>query len=165
MNKSARVFQVRTCSQRLRRWGAMGGENGGALIETAFAVPLLLLLLLGAAEFGMADYESIEVANAARAGAQYGAQGPETVGDLTGIRNAASLDAGNITLGLTTSALSYICSDTSNPTGTPLSCASGATMETILTVKTQAAFNPVIHVPGFGGSIALHGSASEKVSQ
>jgi TadE-like protein len=165
MQSALGLFRVQTDSARAGRWAAMRGENGGALIESAFAVPLLLLLLLGAAEFGLADYESIEVANAARAGAQYGAQGPWTVGDLTGIQNAASLDAGNITLGTTTSSLSYACSDNSTPSGTPLGCGGGASMETILTVKTQAAFNPVIHVPGFSPSITLHGWASQKVSQ
>lgn len=140
-------------------------DRGGALIETALAMPLLSLLLLGASEFGLVDYEAIEVTNAARAGVQYGAQDGNHAVDTTGIQHAATLDAPNITLGATTANLSYICSDGTTPTGTPLACLSGVAIETILTVKTQATFNPVIHVPFVTPSFTLHGQASQKVLQ
>lgn len=140
-------------------------ECGGALIETALALPLLSLLLLGASEFGLVDYEAIEVMNAAKAGVQYGAQGVANSGDTTGIQNAARADAPNITLGTTTVGTSYICSDGTTPTGTPLACLSGATVEGILTVKTQATFNPLIHIPFVTPSFTLHGQATQKVLQ
>ena len=148
------------------RWvRALAGDCGGALIETALALPLLSLLLLGASEFGLVDYVAIEVTNAARAGAQYGAQGARYVSDTTGIQNAATADAPNITLGTTTASTSLICSDGTTPGGSPLGCASGAAVETILTVKTQAIFNPLIHVPFVTPSFTLHGQASQKVLQ
>ena len=49
------------------------GEDGQALIETSISASLLILLMLGAVEFGRAAYVAIEVSNAARAAAQYGA--------------------------------------------------------------------------------------------
>jgi len=150
------------------QWGAsrlLGADHGGALIETAVALPLLSLLLLGASEFGLVDYEAIEVTNAAKAGAQYGGQGQAYAADTTGIQNAATADAPNITLGTTTANTSLICSDGTTPTGTPVTCASGAAIETILTVKTQATFNPVIHIPFVTPSFTLHGQATQKVLQ
>ena len=45
------------------------GERGQSLVELAFVVPLLLLLLVGIIEIGRFAYYSILVANAARAGA------------------------------------------------------------------------------------------------
>lgn len=131
-------------------------ETGAALIETALAMPLLALLLFGAAEFGLVDYEAIEVANAAKAGVQYGAQDVLKAGDTTGIENAAQADAPNIPLQFPNPpSFSTICSD-----GT---CSAGSTHETVLTVKTQTTFNPVIYIPGITPSFTLYGQASQTV--
>ena len=54
--------------RRMRR----GGESGQDLIEFALILPLLLLLLLGIMEFGVAVFTYNTVANAAREGARYG---------------------------------------------------------------------------------------------
>lgn len=148
-----------------RLFQALRCGNGGALVETAVALPLLSLLLLGASEFALVDYEAIEVTNAARAGAQYGAQGSRYTNDTTGIQNAARADAPNITLGTTTASTSLVCSDGTTPIGSPLMCASGVAIETILTVRTQATYNPVIYIPSLAPSFTLHGQASQKVLQ
>ena len=157
------IFRAR----RLLRSVVFGPEGGGALIETALAAPLLSLLLLGASEFGLVDYEAIEVANAAKAGAEYGTSSLSAAADTTGIRTAAINDASNITLGTTTVGRSYICSDGTSPTGTlpNLVCTSGAALETILMVQTQASFNPLIHIPGVTSTFTLHGQAVQKVMQ
>jgi Flp pilus assembly protein TadG len=142
-------------------------EVGGALIETAVAAPILSLLLLGASEFGMATYDAIEVSNAAKAGVQYGTSSVAASTDTTGIGTAAQNDASNIALGTTTVARSYDCSDGTIPTGTypNLACLSGAAIETILTVRTQASFRPPIHIPGVPSTLTLHGQAAQKVMQ
>jgi len=152
---------------RLSRWLVFDPQVGGALIETAVAVPILSLLLLGGSEFGMASYEAIEVSNAAKAGVQYGTSSVVASSDTTGIGTAAQNDASNITLGTTTAARSYTCSDGTNPTGTypALVCTSGAAIETILTVRTQASFRPPIHIPGVPLTLTLHGQAAQKVMQ
>ena len=49
------------------------GEEGSALVELALSVPMLLIMLLGAAEFARVAYASIEVANAAHSAAMYAA--------------------------------------------------------------------------------------------
>ena len=49
-------------------------DSGSALVELAVALPLLVLLAIGAADFGRMFYTGIVVANAARAGAEYGAR-------------------------------------------------------------------------------------------
>jgi hypothetical protein len=71
-------------------------ERGQSLVELAFVLPLLLLLLVGIIEIGRFAYYSILVANAARAGAQYGAQGLATAADTTGISTAGTNDAPGI---------------------------------------------------------------------
>jgi Flp pilus assembly protein TadG len=164
--KQVKVRHSQTSIRRFGRRLAIDKEMGGALIELALTTPLLLLLLLGAVEFGLADYVAIEVTNAARAGVQYGTQNATTAADTTGIQRASTNEASNITLGATTVVPSYVCSDQSTPTGTPPTCSSStAALETIITVKTQATFTPTIHIPGISPTFTLHGQATQKVSQ
>ncbi len=141
-----------------------GGEAGQALVELALTMPLLILLLIGAAELARVAYAAIEVSNAARAGAQYGAQSSTFSGDTGGIQNAAAADAGNLTGLNTSSSLSYTCSDGTTPTSSPLACTSNtATVEGVLTVVTQATFDPLIHLPGLSRTFTLTGRAQQKV--
>src|ERR1700730_16367545 len=72
-------------------------ERGQSLVELPVVVPLLLLLLVGIIEIGRFAFYSILVSNAARAGAQYGAQSLATAGDTTGISTAGTNDATGIT--------------------------------------------------------------------
>lgn len=52
------------------RIAAARSESGQALVEFALVAPLVLLLLLGVVQFGIAFNESITVADAARAGSR-----------------------------------------------------------------------------------------------
>jgi|SRR5579863_9401923 len=140
------------------------GESGSALVETAAVLPLLIALLLGAAELARVAYAAIEVANAARAGAQYGAQGGFTASDTTGIANAAAADAANLTGLITTSSYSCACSDGSASTCQPTDCANSQ-IEQTLTVNTQASIDPLIHLPGLPTQYTLKGQAIQKCVQ
>jgi Flp pilus assembly protein TadG len=64
-------------------------------VELALVVPILLLLLVGIIEIGRFAFYSILVSNAARAGAQYGAQSLATAADTGGIQAAAINDVGS----------------------------------------------------------------------
>lgn len=155
-------------------WGRRG-EAGQSLVEAAVAAPLFFLLLMGAGELARVAYVAIEVSNAARAGAQYGAQGSgtfsdgskySTTADGTGIATAASEDAANVTGLTTTSTTGYICSDgtaATAPTTTnnQATCASGAQPINTVTVTTSASFDPLIHIPGLPSTINLSSSATE----
>jgi TadE-like protein len=48
-------------------------QSGQSLVELALALPVLLLILLGLADFGRAFYYTTAIASAARAGAEYAA--------------------------------------------------------------------------------------------
>ena len=160
-----RTSRILNCDKQhsiLRLCGRTKEEKGGALIELALTVPILVLILLGAAEFARVEYAGIEVSNAAMAGVQYGGQDAATAADITGIQTAASNDAPNITLGTTTVSHSCICSDGSASTCLATDC-SGSNIETILTVQTQATFDPLIHLPGLPTTYTLQGQAIQKV--
>lgn len=136
--------------------------RGAALIDLAFTVPMLAVILLGVGEVAQVEYSSIEVSNAAMAGVQYGGQDARTAADTTGIGTAAANDAQNITLGPTAVSHSCICSDGSASTCQPTDC-SGSNIETTLTVQTQTTLDPLVHVPGLPTTFTLYGQAIQKV--
>jgi Flp pilus assembly protein TadG len=158
---------------KLSVWNQAGSlsERGQALVETALVFPLLMLLLLGTAELARVAYAAIEVANAARAGAAYGAQNIGTSADTTGIQTAALTDAGDLSATLTTTvAVTGTCSNPSySCTGTGSTCTNtdcsdtGDHIENILTLTTSANFDPLIHLPGIPTTYPLHGRSVEKI--
>jgi len=82
---------------RLRR-----SERGGAMIELAVVMPVLILMCVGVMDYGRVFFTSIAVSNAARAGAEYGAQRLGVNSSFTtNMQNFAKLDgaqAGTITV-------------------------------------------------------------------
>jgi Flp pilus assembly protein TadG len=133
---------------------------GQSLVETAVLGSLLILVLLGVVEFGQVAYDSIEVSNAAMAGAQYGGQNGLTANDATGISNAAEAAAPDLSALSVTSSRTCVCSD-----GTASTCSIGdcssSFVEPIVTVNTTATITPAIHLPGLT-SFTLKGKAIQK---
>src|SRR6202042_3592608 len=72
------------------------GDTGQGLVELALTLPLLILIVMGGAEFARVAGASIETANAARAGAQYGAQTNVPASDDAGMQTAALNDGVNL---------------------------------------------------------------------
>ncbi|MEO8577981.1 MAG: TadE family protein, partial [Gemmatimonadales bacterium] len=67
---SNRLSKVAGSARRTRR--------GGAMIELAVAMPLLVLICIGVMDLGRVYFTSVAVANAARAGAEYSLTYPQT---------------------------------------------------------------------------------------
>jgi Flp pilus assembly protein TadG len=89
-------------------------EGGGALAELALGLPILLLLAVGVADYARLYYTGITVANAARAGAVYGAD-PATTFDQ--IKTATQADANPITLDSVTVGRYCVCPGSGAGTG------------------------------------------------
>jgi Flp pilus assembly protein TadG len=146
---------------------ARGSESGQALVELSVAGSLLILLLLGAIEFGQVAYSSIEVSNAAKAGVQYGAQNQGTASDTPGIQSAAASAATDLTITFPATPSpnpSCQCSDGSrmNSSCSTIVCPASTHIVETLTVKTQAVVTPMIRLPGFSGPFTLNGQATQK---
>jgi TadE-like protein len=168
---------MKWCDIGRRNGLRLGREGGQALIETALSSLFLMLLLLGAVEMGMVAYAAIEVANSAKAAAQYAAMngGAWTANgglDTVGMLNAAQADAGNLVAKISFStAPTYTCSCTGagvadcGPPGPPTGC-SGSHLLVSITVKTQAVYRPLIRFPGSNfTSVTLTGRAEQEVLQ
>lgn len=67
-------------------------ERGGVLAEFAVVIPVALLLLLGAVDFGRVYALASASANAAHAGAQYGSQNAQLAADVEGMRTVVVND-------------------------------------------------------------------------
>lgn len=150
-----------TIVHRLPIWA----ESGQAFVELAVGLAVLVLLLVGAAEYGRLAYFSIEVTNAARAGVGYGAQSHVTASDSAGMIQAALNDGSNVP-GLSATASSFCTC----PTGITAvtcnsgSCAGGRFLESVQ-VNTTATVTPIFSYPGLSKTYTLTGQAVMRVEQ
>jgi Flp pilus assembly protein TadG len=164
---------------RIVRNARLGSDIGQSFIELALVLPIFVLLLVGAGEFGRLAYYGIEVSNAARAGVAYGAQNHITASDNIGMQLAATNDGSDV-VGLAaacsgtsvnglcaTSSQSCTCSD-----GTAITCANAGTtcispahIVEFVQVNTTALVDPLIYLPGLPRSYALNGQAIMRVEQ
>ena len=72
-------------------------DSGSALVELALTVPMLMLMMIGAAELGRMAYYAIEVQNAARGAVAYGSEAGDTSGMTAAAQNEAP-NMGNLTV-------------------------------------------------------------------
>lgn len=80
-------------SARLTR-EAFNNERGQSLVELAISFPVMLLLLLGTIDFGMALYSFLIVRDAAQEGALYGSFNPGNSVEIESrARNIAPIDS------------------------------------------------------------------------
>ena len=131
--------------------------RGTAVVEFALAAPLLLLLAAGVLDFAMALRTATAVADAARAGAQYGSRSTANASDTAGIR-AAALAAAPGVAGMTASVVkSCQC-----PGGTAVSCTGSCTgpMQVYVQVTTQATAVTMFRYAGvpFSGAVTSRAS-------
>ena len=163
---SSTLCSILTRRLRRPRSARIRSQAGSSLVELAIVLPFLSLLALGAIDFGRAYYLSIEVANAARAGVQYGVKNST---DLAGMQNAAYSDGVDVP-GLVASATSGCeCSDGTNSVpscGAPPACGTGSIyLVNYVQVNTSATYLPIIPWPGGALSIPLTGQAKMRTGQ
>jgi Flp pilus assembly protein TadG len=138
--------------------------RGQSAVELAMMVPVLVILLLAAADFGRVFYMSIGVNNAARAGAQYGSQTVTTAADINGMKAAALADGSNLTA-LTASASQCTCELSTVVTACPASYCTNDAQATFVEVDTHSTFHTLVTYPGIPSSTTLSGKAIMQVQQ
>jgi Flp pilus assembly protein TadG len=152
-------------------------DKGQAFVELALVLPVFMMLLVGVVVVGRLAYASIEVSNAARAGAAYAAQTSTTAADSTNITLAAKQDGSNIISSDLTVTPTYSCSCESN-TGTIASlnscssadanlttCGGTSRIVVVVQVNTSAPVGTLFHLPGIPSTVTLRGQAIMKVQQ
>jgi Flp pilus assembly protein TadG len=129
--------------------------------------PLLILMVLGVADFGRILYTSIVIAHAARAGAAYGVQSSGFAANATGIRNAARAEATDIGAITVTSFRTCGCptvADTQAACDSLASCPSGYGAPIVyVNVTTSWPFTTLTPWPGIPSSTTLSYTAKVRL--
>ena len=143
-------------------------DHGAALVELALLVPFLLLLFIGAIDFGRAYYVGLQVANAAHAGAEYASYSQSA--STANIRAAAQAAAPDVGLATPTVSYSCECSDgssvvsSSNCSAAPPACGANGTRSGtpvyMAKVTTSATYTPLMPWPGIPSTITFTKTAA-----
>jgi Flp pilus assembly protein TadG len=141
----------------------VSSDRGASLVEFAIIAPVLIFLLIGLIEVGRYTTVAIMAANAARAGAQYGAQNLTTALDNPGVQAAALADGQHLT-NFGAPKLTHLCSVGGGALET---CPSGAvSANTVYYVKVQVngSFNSLLNYPGIPTNIPVSGTVVMRVT-
>lgn len=156
--------------------GRWRSEAGGALVELAVALPVLVVVFAATIDFARVFYTSMALTNAARAGTQYGAHNLAQSGDLTTMRTRA--EGATNTTGMTAVA-SRLCQCASNTgafsatAGTandctslePAACPQGHRVITVTVTVTKTFTTIITGFPAIPGSVNLSRTATMRVHQ
>ena len=142
-------------------------SRGAAVIEFALLVPVLLLMAIGAIDFGTFIYQKMQMQSAARAGAQYAVQSSATTSDTAGIANAVQIASELDFTGVTITTTQFCaCSDgvefAVNTSGSCTgNCALGENPGRYVRVNVTGDFAPLFPIRGV---LNLVSSTGEGVS-
>ena len=150
-------------------------NRGSATLELALVFSFLAApIMLGTAETAFMIYDSIEVSNAAHAGAMYGMIGSTFAANTSTIQSAAQAEAPDLHGNLTVTPTAYwACSATpggtqySSPTAATQACGSGSSNHSLefIQVATSATINPPVHIPGLPAAWTLRGFSVMEVQE
>jgi Flp pilus assembly protein TadG len=142
-------------------------RDGLGAIEFGFIAPFLLTLLLGVADFGMAYWQQMQVANAADAGAQWGMSNAYDATSITSVAQGATNLSTSVTV------------EPSNPYGCPSdtgityysqnsTCPDNSTPKQYIVVTTRMCYSTLFSWPGLAycssGSTACTGCSASQVA-
>ena len=137
-------------------------RRGQSVVELALTSPFLLLFSLVVSDASRVYFTSIAVSNAAKAGAQYGAQSLAKSGDISGAQNAATADAPDV-YGITATASVYCECPSQSGTFSCSSVNNCADKRAYVEVDTSATFHTLIKYPGIPDSVPISGQAVMRV--
>jgi Flp pilus assembly protein TadG len=152
-------------------------QDGAGAIEFAFVAGILAVLFLGLVDFGMGFWDKMQVANGARAGAEYavvnGWSQQNSPGD---IKKAASDATYAINISNPSTTAGEVCGCPSAttgitpqwaPTGSPATCSGTCTYGTpgtYVTVSAQGDYKPIFPWPGLPSPMTFHSSAIVRIN-
>ncbi len=135
-------------------------RSGTAAIEFGIAMPMLLVLLIGLTEVGLAVYQAMQVQDAAEAGAMYASQHPtDTAGITAAVVNATS------TAGISASPVPVTFCGCPSTAGIAAgnctsACANGNAQGYYMTISAQLTHTAILQFPGFPNPLVLKRSST-----
>lgn len=138
-------------------------RSGAALVELAVALPFLLLILVGVVDFARVYSTATTIANAARAGAQFGAQNVTTSGDTALINQAARQDAVDAVPLAVTSSRVCRCSNGSIVNCVTGNCGAYGAPRVYVLVTASKSVKMLIDYPGLPKNLSIGRTATLRV--
>jgi Flp pilus assembly protein TadG len=149
-------------------------ERGSVLTEMAVCIPVVLVILLGAVDFGRAWVHANATANAAHAGAQFGAQNIAHAGNTPVIEDVVMRDLKassmmkSIADGDSSSAASFsveserycMCDGGNEVDCDSGNCGPGQPSQMHVRVRVNSTFEPLFDYPGLPDEIQIDRQAS-----
>lgn len=157
---------MKRAQRRTARATARGpaGAAGSVAVEAGLILPLLILLLIPVLDLGFAAFDSLQVAAAAGAGAQYASTHSW---DAAAIAEVVASATG--TAGITASpAPSRFCACVSannalQASDCGVTCADGAPAGVYARVEAQVQLKTVLHYPALPNPLTLSGEAIRRI--
>src|SRR5213594_1427984 len=115
------------------------------MVEMSLVLPLLLLILMGVADFGRVFYTAIEVTNAANAGALAGSRNVPSASKTDLMSQAAKNDASDLS-GLTVTSQKYCKCSNGSSVACSGTCATGS-VRMYVSVTAQKTFSTLATYP------------------
>jgi Flp pilus assembly protein TadG len=156
------------------RYRNLRDDSGNALIEVALITAFIgVPMLLGTMQTGFLIYDSIEISNAAYAGALQGMQSATFAASTSSIISTAQAEAADFGTALTVTPTAYwACSlaiggtQYSTQSAANSACTGGTNHALeFIKVTTSAPVTTVIHCPGLARTYTLTGSSVMEVEQ
>jgi hypothetical protein len=127
-------------------------ETGGAALEFAAVLPVLVLIILGVADFARVYFTDVTAANASRVGAEWGVAYTGITDSMT---KGAKMEAGKDSIGMTITAGKFCnCPDGSTPACTG-SCGSYGSPREFDSVAVRKVVNLILKYPGMPDSLVV----------
>ena len=125
--------------------------RGLGAVELGFIAPVLLTMLLGIFDFGMAFWQQMEIANAADAGAQWGMSNTYSDASIRTVAQSATNLAANVNVSSTNPCGCASNTGVTSGYGNPPSCTTcpdGTAAQTYIVVNTRMCYSTLFHWPG-----------------
>jgi Flp pilus assembly protein TadG len=164
--------------QRLRRRIRVGcrgmrDDAGGSLVELGFMLSILgVPLMLGVVYMGNLEHYSIEISNAAHAGAMYGMRSSTYASNTSGITTASRNEASDFGTALAvTPTTYYACSNAEGGTTyttqalAAAGCGTGTHTLEFLQVVATASVTPLGSVSGMASTVSLSSTSVMEVQE
>ncbi|MGH6948006.1 MAG: TadE/TadG family type IV pilus assembly protein [Kiloniellales bacterium] len=142
-----------------RRFAA--AEQGNVLVELALMLPVLVLLMMGTIDFGMAMYDQMQLRSAARAGAEYAVIDPENLGAVEDAVEAA-LGGPDPAMAVATGSFCE-CPGASGSVDCGLACEDETTPRKFVAVEVTRPVDTLLPYPNVIQQITLRGEATFRV--
>lgn len=147
-----------------------GRRRGSVTVELALSVPMLMLMMAGAADFARLFYHAVTLDNASNTGAFYGAQNVVLSADYAGMVLVAKEDAQDLTAVSATPDRFCDC-----PNKTEVDCFTGkctgfyggtglyGTPRSYTKVAVEQTFEPLLPWPGIPNPVVVRDTAFMRV--